>query len=106
MGRSRVIPFLITFKCQDEQYYSPCEWYAKQRRNYPQHHVDGTPSPENIAVWVAAFEHSRQPGGCNAHCGYSVVTEAQVIDQKRNVVVAHWERPIRQARLWDAHDGY
>jgi hypothetical protein len=93
MGQSRLIPFTIEMRCSDGKYYTPGEWHVRQRRGMPKHHVDGTPSTENIDKWVTAFEESRKTGGCNAHLGFAVVLEAMIKNQKKGgEVVARWVR--------------
>lgn len=93
MGRSRLIPFVIHYKCSDGHRYTPSEWRVRQQRNMPKHHVDGTPTTDNIDKWVTAFEDSRKHGGVNAHLGFALVTEAWIVDQKDTpTVVARWLR--------------
>jgi hypothetical protein len=61
-------------------------------------HVDGKPTTENIDKWVTTFENSRKTGGCNAHLGFAVVTEAFIKDQKKGEIVARWLRRRDRAK--------
>lgn len=48
----------------------------------------GRPSDATLARYVADFEESCQPGGCNAHLGYRPVRSARIFRQSTGEIVA------------------
>ena len=57
----------------------------------------GRPTDANLARYVAAFEASTRPGGCNAHLGEQHVSSASVrVNSGTNgAVVARYQAPAR-----------
>jgi hypothetical protein len=63
---------------------TPMEWKCEY----------GKPTPENIEKWVRRFNKSLQPGGVNEHVGVdATVSNAKVVDQETDEVVAEWSAP-------------
>lgn len=51
----------------------------------------GRPTAENLRRYVAAFEASTEPGGCNAHLGVTKVLEADIRENEfMGAVVARY----------------
>lgn len=85
MGRSTTPQYVI--RTTDTGYVgnTPGVWKSKYY---------GKPTAANLAAYVATFNASLLPGGCNAHIGpEGALTEAYIIDQYNDdKVVAVWNK--------------
>lgn len=61
--------------------------YAYSVAAWPTKHC-GRPSEERLATYIADFEKSCAPGGCNAHLGVQTVKSARIFRQSTGDVVA------------------
>lgn len=53
------------------------EWLTRKTRYSPAY---GVPTDANLAAFVARYEASTRPGGCNVHLGPDVVLSAYITD--------------------------
>lgn len=97
MGRTTQIRFVLNLRDVTRNGklagMTPIEWRPRGRKlgcvTIP---ADGTPSADNIARWVAAFERSTRRGGVNAHLGAMTIGHAWIYDQERRLTLATWTR--------------
>lgn len=52
----------------------------------------------DLRSWADTFEASTQAGGCNAHCGIMLVSEARMVRQGDNKVMREFQRPLFEVK--------
>lgn len=90
MGRSRMVRFVVKMTMSSP---TPEHNTLSDGGEWPTKHA-GRPTDANLAKYVAHFEASTAPGGCNEHLGRRVVWAAEVVDQLNgNAVRATYRGP-------------
>jgi len=72
----------------DDGQYSNMAWNVRTNT----HAGNGMPTRVNLLKWIASFEESTQPGGCNDHLGATHILWAQIVCQRTGDTVVDWER--------------
>ena len=87
MGRSRKVRFVVKMSISSTEPLS-----FSDGSEWPKHL--GRPSDKALATYVAKFEESTLPGGCNEHLGKRVVWSAIVTDTLTSEVKAVYTGPV------------
>lgn len=88
MGRSIAFRFSVKMTTVTG-FNTPAGWQTRQA---------GRPNAKNLAAYVALYNRSLLPGGCNAHLGPGAeCVAAELRDHDRMETVATWKAPTVQA---------
>jgi hypothetical protein len=86
MGRTVTSKYAVSITVPGYS-YGLASWRCQQ---------SGRPTDANLARYVAEFEASTRPDGCNAHLGEQHVTSAHVkINNYNGAVIARYRAPAR-----------
>jgi hypothetical protein len=96
MGKSYTPIYIVTIEIDnpDMLYFTPsaCSaWRVRGSRNPPLK-GHGAPTLANLHNYVVALELSCLPNGVNAHLGCITISNAKIVRQSDDEIMAEWNR--------------